>query len=170
VKIRVGMHAKSDSPRSAEKPFLTHLPGMHCRLAGQRIDLGRWAQKRGRLGTWQNRRKDAQEASALIGGLRPGVCMETITFVAIQFLLGRIAILCFLTKVGCFKGGEKHQLAGTGPFPFASTNGEKARDFQRGSHSILSTRRREVSEEREEELIDQMRFNAAGDSFRLVAL
>ena len=66
VKIRVGMHAKSDSPRSAEKPFLTHLPGMDCRLTTQRIDLGRWAQKRGRPGTWQNRRKDAQETSALI--------------------------------------------------------------------------------------------------------
>jgi hypothetical protein len=48
--------------------------------------------------------------------------METITFVAIQFLLGRIAILCFLTKVGCFMGGEKHQLAGAGPIPFDADN------------------------------------------------
>ena len=76
MKIRVGMHAKSDSPRSA-KAVPDHLPGMDGRLGYPNESI--WVvgyKSNGRPGTWQNRRKDAQEASALIGGLKPGVELE----------------------------------------------------------------------------------------------
>jgi hypothetical protein len=58
--------------------------------------------------------------------------------VAIQFLLGRIAIWHFLTKVGCSDGGDEHQLAGAGPIQFRRLLGdEKAGDFQLGGTTML---------------------------------
>jgi hypothetical protein len=74
VKIRVGMHAKSDSPRSAgSRPELICLDERFSRPADR---SGRGLVQGETFRTMQNRRNNAQEASTLIGGLKPGVELE----------------------------------------------------------------------------------------------
>jgi hypothetical protein len=115
------MHAKSEGPHSVGNRSPPSSP--EWPRAARRVDRIVGHKCQGRLGTGQNRRNDAQEAVAAIGGGQAWRKLGSSPSRQFNLRLGGIAN--GWTKAGCFIGGLKAPHAGAGPILFAATSRRK---------------------------------------------